>query len=348
MTTVAAAASKTASPAQTLKEPSGGDKPEQTSDNDRPGGNRLQIDTREVAVGDGAGPLDCSKAVDFNHSATDDEKASANETFRQMRVGSATEAASEVSANEGGGGSRRISIADSLPSRTQRRSLSSEQVSGGETAAKAVTAAATRQDAAKGRRSVAVASTVAADNKKRPIVLAQTAVRFAPEPELESGDSQSVAKSEALRRIQANLEEWDGLLGQIENGKARSDQLMRYEVEKREKTIEELKSDIEGVKKNIKDLNEEKSAVTGHLETTSSNLAEREAQIQDLDQRLQEYETAYEEMTNAKEQLEGQLDEMARSLTEKDNINRRLNEQNTELQAQLEIEMQRSKTCLIL
>ena len=41
------------------------------------------------------------------------------------------------------------------------------------------------------RRSVIRSTTLAADNKKRPIVLAQTGIRFAAEPELEVADSQS-------------------------------------------------------------------------------------------------------------------------------------------------------------
>lgn len=48
------------------------------------------------------------------------------------------------------------------------------------------------------RRSVIRSTTLAADNKKRPIVLAQTAIRFAAEPELEVADSQSSQRTRLL------------------------------------------------------------------------------------------------------------------------------------------------------
>lgn len=282
--------------------------------------------TEAVPVQERGGTL-YADDVDLSRSATDDEKAS---------VGHRT----PVSDN-----GRKNSVLDSLPSPTRR-------VSQGQLEVIVETGGSSLNRGLRRVRQVPedlLKDTIETDNKRRPAVQRENRVRYGLDQQTYyPDDSQSVAKSVALKKVKANLEDWEKQIVQIEGSKLRSDKLLKHEVLKRDSKIAGLQATSEQQRSEIAELTRHNNSISNQLAETSKQLATRESQVQTLSQQLQEYQGAYQAAEEDKQGLTQQLTEVGEELERSENVRKRLNEDVTELQVQLDLERQRSKSCTIL
>ncbi|XP_062505422.1 cingulin-like isoform X2 [Corticium candelabrum] len=190
--------------------------------------------------------------------------------------------------------------------------------------------------------------TIETDNKRRPAVQRENRLSYWNEPKYYPDDSQSVAKSVALKRVKQNLEEWEKQIVHIESCKFRSDKLLKHEVQKRNKKIAGLEASVEQHLSEIANLSNQKDLVSNQLKETSKELSIQESQVHELTHEVQEYHTAYEAAEQDKQGLSQQLTEVSEELERSENVRKRLNEEVTELQVQLDMERQRSKSCTLI
>ncbi|KAL5510761.1 hypothetical protein EMCRGX_G006362 [Ephydatia muelleri] len=197
------------------------------------------------------------------------------------------------------------------------------------------------------RASSVLKGTIETDNKMRQGVLRKNSTRF-EEPSPPPPDPNSEAKSETIRRMQRNLEEWNEELKAIHEKKMKNETIQKSELAKRDERISKLTNQYTSEHEVRTKTERERSQLSQELAQTTEQLDEHTKKIEQLEHYLAQYKQAFELAETKNGELEYELQSTGEQLKQSEGMRKRLQDQVTELQGQLAIEEQRSRFCVLL